>query len=228
MQMKSWTYACTVGILSLGTAAAPLTNSNIDVRTTEHRLSFNDLAFSNVTDFASTLLQFHGAIGDSGTFGVDGFAPGETISVTSGSGIAITGLTSANASGVAFYTATIVGATNLTVTQSWTNLPGLPGQGFTLTPNVIAGLNALEFRSGNSGFLRVGGVFHFLVTMPGNWSALGVGTGQSQLLGINPQFATASNFVFNATTNRTTFEAVSSSWQSRRQPEFHTARFASS
>jgi hypothetical protein len=212
MQIRSWTYACAVAVLSSGAAAATLTNSNIDVRTTEHRLSFSDLAFSGVSDFASTLLQFHGAIGDSGTFGVDGFAPGQTISVTPGSGIAITGLTPANASGVVFYTATIVGTTNLTITQSWTNLPGLPGQGFTLTPNVANGLNTLEFRSGNSGFLRVGGLFDFLVTMPGNWSVPGIGTGQSQLLGVNSQFAISNNFTFNATTNRTTFEAVSSSY----------------
>jgi hypothetical protein len=197
----------TVFIFScLNTGAATLTDNNINVRATTYDMSFADLTFSGAFNLRADRLSFSGAVGDSGTFGVVGFPPGFTISVDAGSGMAITNLLPANASGVIFYTATITGATDQTLVQSWNNRS-------TLTRGVTpGGLYFLEFFGRNSGFLRSGGTFDYAISIPGSWSTLGTSTGQVEFLGINSNFSITQNFVYDSVSGRTVFQAVNSAY----------------
>ena len=192
---------------SLGATGATLSDSNINRRTTLYVMNFSDLTFAGAFNQRSDALQFNGAVGDSGTFGVVGFPPGATISVVPDFGMTVSNIQPANSAGVVFYTTSIVGTSNLNVTQSWINTG-------TLTTGATAGgLRYLDFFARNSGFLRIGGTFDFNVTIPGNWSSIGTSTGQVQLLGVNPQFSVTQTFVYDTNTNRTTFQAINSNYQ---------------
>ena len=199
-----------VGLLTAASTfaatGATLSSSNIDTRTTLYEMVFADQTFAGAFNQRSDLLQFNGDIGDSGIFSVTGFAPGATISVLPGAGMAITDLQPANASGVIFYTATVVGTSDLTLTQSWVNRG-------TLTTGVTSGgLHYLDFFARNSGFLRTGGVFDFSVSIPGNWSTFGTSSGQVELLGVNSEFSITQSFIYDAVSNRTMFQAVDSNY----------------
>lgn len=193
-------------IAPMSLAAAALDTSNIDTRTTTNDLHFSDLTFSNASNNRSDLLNFHGTVGDSGTFGIVGFQPDRTISTASGAGIAVSNLQPANSAGTVFYTATIIGTTDLTLRQSWVNI-GTLTVGTTPT-----GLHYLDFFGRNAGFLRAGGVFDYSVSIPGNWSSFGTSTGQVDFLGINPDFKITKNFIYDPSIDRTFIEAVNTNY----------------
>jgi hypothetical protein len=191
---------------TLAAHGAALSENNIDLRTTHYDMVFDDLTFANAFNHRSDLLQFHGSVGDTGSFGVVGFSAGDTISVTPGAGMSVSNLQPANGSGVVVYTASIIGTTALDLTQSWINTG-------TLTHGVTAGgLNYLDFFSKNSGFLRTGGLFDFFVSIPGNWSTFGTSTGQVEFLGLNPHFTISQDFVYDAASDQTTFEAIDTNY----------------
>ena len=167
---------------SLGAHATPLTNANIDDRTTHYDMVFSGLSFAGAYDQRSDLLQFHGAVGDSGIFDVTGVPPVSTFLVQPGAGMSASNLQTANANGDVFYTATVVGTTDVNLTQLWVNSK-------QLTSGITAdGLYYLDFSAKNFGSLRTGGSFDFFVSIPGNWSTFGSALGQVQFLGINPEF----------------------------------------
>ena len=194
--------------LPVAALSATLTNDNIDTRTTTNVLSFSDLAFDNLDKVRTDVLQFQGAVGDSGTFNVTGaFNPGDTTSVVSGSGISISNVTAPGAFGFS-WTATVVGSANQTVTQSWS----MAQTTSVVTGVTGGGLNYLEFNGNNNGFLKTGGTFDYSVTLPGDWSTQGTATGDSQLLGLGAGFVVTKDFVFDPTSNTTTVEVLSTSY----------------
>ncbi|MET0384098.1 MAG: hypothetical protein ABW032_11810 [Burkholderiaceae bacterium] len=209
--MKSLRFLITGLSLSVAAAAAhsaALTNANIDLRETLYQMSFADLTFAGARNDRSDVLHFHGGVGDSGTFGITGFPPGFAgVSVEPASGMSVSGLQPADASGVVRYTAAIVGPSAQTLRQSWIN-NGLLTSGVT-----AGGLRFLEFNSKNIGFLRPGGEFDFTVTIPGDWSTFGTATGDVEFLGINPDFSITRNFIYDAASDTTTFAAVDSNYR---------------
>ena len=203
-----------LALSSIGTYAANLSNANIDSRLTRYHLSFSDLTFQDASYFVSTDLQFHGNVGDSATFQLVGFGQGKVINVNSGSGISITNLTAANASGFIFYTATIIGAANQTINQSWSvaSQPATQGQTFRLTRDTLNGFNTLELKAASSGFLKVGGPFDIGATIPGDWSSLGNATGQVQFVSKSATLTTTEGFTFSSGQNLTTYSAINSNY----------------
>jgi hypothetical protein len=57
---------------------------------------------------------------------------------------------------------------------------------------------------------QAGGVFDDSVTLPGNWLTHGPATGDSELLGLIPDFTVAQDFVFDPRSNTTTLEVLDS------------------
>lgn len=206
MRPLSRSFAALSLAVCMGAGAAPLNNNSIDVRTTTFDMSFADLTFAGAFNYRADQLTFRGTVGDSGTFGVNGLAPGSSISVIPGSGMNVTNLQPASASGVVFYTVSITGTTDLTITQSWITTRTI-NSGIT-----SAGQYYIDFFGRNSGFLRAGGIFDYSISIPGDWSSSGASSGQVQFLGINSDFSVAKNFVFDATTGRTTLEAINSDY----------------
>lgn len=189
--------------------AAPLTIANFDQRTTVRNISFSDLSFADATDLVSTRFDIHGGIGDTGTFGFTGLGPPTTgFSVTGGAGVSISGVVPPNAAGTALFTATVVGLSDQRINVLWLNQSGPPGQGFTLTHDTSSGFHTLVFSGGGGGFVRAGGQFVFSAMLPGNWSSLGTGVGQTEFLGISPDFTVTQNFSYQPATNTTVFEAI--------------------
>ena len=183
--------------------SASLTNSNIDSRTTTNLLSFSDLAFDHLAKERTDLLQFHGSVGDAGKFTIDGpFGPSVAVSVTPGSGMSISNEAFDPATGSVSYRAAVTGKSGLTVTQSW-----IVHTSSSMKTGVAGnGLHYLEFIGSNTGFLKAGGAFDYAVTLPGDWSTQGTATGDSELLGLNPEFTVTKDFVFDASTDTTTLE----------------------
>ena len=185
--------------------SASLTNSNIDARTTTNVLSFSDLSFDDLSKLRTDQLQFHGAVGDAGKFTIDGpFGAHVVVSVNPGQGMAVSNQAFDPATGSVSYRAAITGTANQTITQSWTVTTSS-----SLQKGITAdGLHYLEFVGNNDGFLKVGGTFDYLVTMPGDWSHEGTATGDSELVGLNSDFTVKKDFVFDAATDTTTLEVL--------------------
>ncbi len=189
--------------------SATLTNSNIDTRTTTNVLSFSDLAFDNLDKQRSDLLRFHGAVGDSGKFTIDGpFSPSDVVSLVPGSGMSVSGEALDPSSGSVSYRAAITGTTHLSITQSW-NLTKSSSMKTGVSGN---GLHTLEFIGNNEGFLKAGGVFDYSVTLPGDWSTPGTSTGDSELVGVNPEFTVVKDFVFDPVSDTTTLEVLDTNY----------------
>jgi len=200
--------ACVVGLPGVAMSAT-LTNSNIDTRTTTNLLSFSDLAFDDLDKLRTDVLRFHGAVGDAGKFTISGpFGPGVVVSLVPSSGMSVSGEARDPVTGAVSYQAAITGRTNLSITQSWnvttssSMMTGISGNG----------LHYLEFVGHNVGFLKTGGVFDYSVTLPGNWSTHGTATGDSELLGVNPEFTVAKDFVFDPTRNTTTLDVINTKY----------------
>lgn len=189
--------------------SASLTNSNIDTRTTTNVLSFSDLAFDNLSKERSDLLRFHGPVGAAGKFTIDGpFGPGVVVSVAPGSGMSVSGQSRDPSTGSISYEATVTGATDLSIDQSWTVRTSS-----SMTTGVSSnGLHYLEFTGDNHGFLKAGGVFDYSVTLPGNWSKQGTSTGDSELVAVNPEFTVTKDFVFDAASDTTTLEVLDTNY----------------
>ena len=202
MQLSSVVTAFALG-LPVVAMSASLTNSNIDSRTTTNLLSFSDLAFDHLEKQRTDQLQFHGSVGDAGKFTIDGpFGPSVAVSVTPGSGMRISNEAFDPATGSVSYRAAITGKSGLTVTQSW-----IVHTSSSMKTGVAGnGLHYLEFIGSNTGFLKAGGAFDYAVTLPGDWSTQGTATGDSELLGLNPEFTVTRDFVFDASTDTTTLE----------------------
>jgi len=189
--------------------SATLTNSNIDVRTTTNVLSFSDLAFDNLDKQRSDLLRFHGAVGAAGEFTIDAaFSPSVVVSVVPGSGMSVSNQAYDPASERISYRAAVTGTTNLTITQSW-NVRTSPSMTTGVSSN---GLHYLEFTGNNDGFLKSGGVFDYSVTLPGNWSTQGTSTGDSELVGLNPEFSVTQDFIFDPVNDTTTLEVLNTDY----------------
>jgi hypothetical protein len=193
-------------------AAAPLSNANIQQRTTTNAITFADLSFTGASAARSDRMDVIAGVGDSGVFTVTGFRPGFSIAVTSGAGIAITNLQPADAGGVVRYTTTVVGPLDQNFTQSWTIGASTTGSG-TLTLGVSpGGLHYLEFFGRNQGFLPQGGTFDYSVSMPGDWSQAGTATGQAQFLGVNPSFTVTDSFTYDPNTHTTTLRILNTNY----------------
>lgn len=193
--------AASVPVLAM---SASLTNANIDTRTTTNVLSFSDLSFDDLSKLRTDQLQFHGAVGDSGKFTIDGpFGAHVAVAVVPGSGMSVSGQARDPSTQSISYDAAIKGTSGLTITQSW-----VVTQSGSIQAGVANGLHTLEFVGNNVGFLKAGGVFDYSVTMPGDWSHNGMGTGDSELLGLNPGFTVTKDFVFDAATDTTTLEVL--------------------
>jgi hypothetical protein len=214
------TIAIVLAVGSVTARSAVLTAANIDSRDTLYALSFADSSFAGAFTARSDNLHFHGNVGDSGTFGIVGFTPGNTsVSFTPASGMAVSNVQPANAALTILYTASIVGASQQSLTQSWINVS-------TLTSGVTAGgLDFLDFNAANSGFLRSGGQFDFKVVIPGHWSTFGTSSGDVQFLGINPAFTIVQNFAYDAVAGSTTFEALDSSYALGATTDVHFVLF---
>lgn len=185
--------------------SASLTNANIDTRTTTNQLSFSDLAFDDLSKLRTDQLQFHGAVGDSGKFTIDGpFGAHVAVSVAPGSGMSVSNQARDPSTQSVSYRAAITGTSGLTITQSWV----VTQSGSMQTGVGANGLHYLEFTGTNVGFLKPGGVYDYSVTMPGDWSRSGTATGDSELLGLNPEFTITKDFVFDASTDTTTLEVL--------------------
>ena len=189
--------------------SATLTNSNIDMRTTTNVLSFSDLAFDHLDKQRSDLLRFHGSVGDAGKFTIDGpFSPSVVVTVAPGSGMSVSNQAFVPATDSISYRAAITGTTDLAITQSW-NVT----KSSSMTTGVSgSGLHYLEFTGNNDGFLKAGGVFDYSVTLPGNWSTPGTSTGDSQLIGLNPEFTVTKDFVFDPVSDTTTLEVLNTDY----------------
>jgi hypothetical protein len=206
MKVSSFAIAL-AGALPMAAMSASLTNSNIDTRTTTNVLSFSDLAFDNLDKQRTDVLQFHGSVGDAGKFTIDGpFGKNVAVSVTPGSGMKVTNEAFDPTTASISYQAAITGKTNQTITQSW-NVRTSSSMKTGVASN---GLHYLEFTGTNNGFLKAGGVFDYSVTLTGDWSTQGTATGDSQLLGLNPEFTIAKDFVFDAASDTTTLEVINS------------------
>ena len=210
MRLTRIVAACLVALPVLAMSAT-LDNSNIDTRTTTNVLTFSDLAFDNLDQQRADFLRFHGSIGDSGLFSYTGyFGPTVVVSVVPGSGMSVSNQARDPSTGHVSYTAAITGTTGLTIRQSWdmtTNSPMVKGVSSD-------GLATLEFIGANGGFLKTGGVFDYSVTLPGDWSAHGTDTGDSQILGLASGFTFTKDFVFDAATNTTTVEVLDTDYGS--------------
>ena len=202
MHLSRLAMASVLGLPAMAMSAS-LTNSNIDSRTTTNLLSFSDLAFDHLAKERTDLLQFHGSVGDAGKFTIDGpFGPSVAVSVTPGSGMSISNEAFDPATGSVSYRAAVTGKSGLTVTQSW-----IVHTSSSMKTGVAGnGLHYLEFIGSNTGFLKAGGAFDYAVTLPGDWSTQGTATGDSELLGLNPEFTVTRDFVFDASTDTTTLE----------------------
>lgn len=206
MQLSRIVTAFVLG-LPLVAMSAALTNSNIDSRTTTNVLSFSDLAFDNLDKQRTDLLQFHGSVGDAGKFTIDGpFGANVKVSVTPGSGMAVSKEAFDPATASISYQAAITGKSSQTITQSW-NVRTSSSMKTGIAGN---GLHYLEFIGTNNGFLKAGGVFDYSVTLSGDWSTQGTATGDSELLGLNPEFTIAKDFIFDAASDTTTLEVINS------------------
>jgi hypothetical protein len=204
---RSAIVSASLAVLGAAANSATLTDDNIDYRQTLYQIPFTNLSFAGAINVRWDELHFHGNVGDSGTFGIPGFAPGSSdVSIEPAAGMAVDDVQPANASGVVLYTATIVGSTDQSLKESW-----IDGAKVTtgLTPG---GLAFLEFDAADSGFLRAGGQFDFVVAFPGDWSHLGKTTGSAELLGVNPEFTIIQNFNYDSAANYTMFEAVDSNY----------------
>ena len=202
MHLSRLAMAFVLGLPAVAMSAS-LTNSNIDSRTTTNLLSFSDLAFDHLAKERTDLLQFHGSVGDAGKFTIDGpFGPSVAVSVTPGSGMSISNEAFDPTTGSVSYRAAVTGKSGLTVTQSW-----IVHTSSSMKTGVAGnGLHYLEFIGSNTGFLKAGGAFDYAVTLPGDWSTQGTATGDSELLGLNPEFTVTKDFVFDASTDTTTLE----------------------
>ena len=191
------------GALPMAAMSASLTNSNIDSRTTTNVLSFSDLAFDNLDKQRTDAMQFHGAVGDTGKFTIGGpFGKSVAVTVTPGSGMKVTNEAFDPATASISYQATVTGKSGLTITQSW-NVHTSASMTTGIAGN---GLHYLEFAGNNDGFLKAGGAFDYSVSLPGDWSKQGTATGDSELLGLNPEFTVTKDFIFDAATDTTTLE----------------------
>lgn len=183
--------------------SAALTNNNIDTRTTTNVFSFSDLAFDNLDKQRTDVLKFHGSVGSVGTFTITGpFDPSDAVVLTPGSGMSVSGEHFNPADGSVSYGAAITGTSHLSITQSWN---------VTRSASMKTGINAnglqyFEYTGNNVGFLRAGGVFDYSVTLPGDWSTPGTSTGDSELLGLNPEFKVTKDFVFDPVSDTTTLD----------------------
>lgn len=63
-----------------------------------------------------------------------------------------------------------------------------------------------------SGALQTTTAFELAIAISGNWSSLGAGANQTELLQIKPGYTIVNNFVYNPTSNQTLFRAVSNNW----------------
>ena len=195
--------------LPLASMAATLTNANIDTRTTTNELSFSDLAFDHLDKERTDTLRFHGAVGDAGKFTIAGpFGSHVAVAVVPGQGMAVSNEAFDPASGSVSYRAAITGTHNLSITQSW-NVSNSASMQRGVSSD---GLHTLEFIGNNDGFLKAGGVFDYAVTLPGNWSTRGTATGDSELLGVNPEFTVAQDFVYDRASNTTTLEVLDTNY----------------
>ena len=202
-----------LGALVLGLPAvsmsATLTNANIDTRTTTNQLSFSDLAFDHLDKERTDTLRFHGAVGDAGKFTIDGpFGPHVAVSVVPGKGMGVSNEAFDPATGSVSYRAAITGTNNLSITQSW----NVTQSSSMKTGISSGGLHTLEFIGNNDGFLKAGGVFDYSVTLPGNWSTQGTATGDSELVGVNPEFTVTRDFVYDRASNTTTLEVLDTNY----------------
>jgi hypothetical protein len=202
MELSRIVAAFVLGLPAVAMSAS-LTNSNIDTRTTTNVLSFSDLAFDHLDKQRTDVLKFHGAVGSAGTFTIAGpFDPSVAVVLTPGSGMSISGETFHPADGSVSYQAAITGNSHLSVTQSW-NVSKSSSMKTGISAN---GLHYLEFIGSNFGFLKAGGVFDYAVTLPGDWSTAGTSTGDSELLGLNPEFKITKDFVFDPVSDTTTLD----------------------
>ena len=210
MRLSRIVAACCLGLPALAMSAA-LTNSNIDTRTTTNVITFSDLAFDNLDKLRTDALQFHGSVGATGQFTIAGpFDPNDVVSVVPGSGMSISNQARIPSTGSISYTASITGKSGLTITQSW-NVTTSSSMKKGVSSD---GLSTFEFIGNNVGFLKPSGVFDYSVTLPGNWSAHGTATGDSQLLGLNSGFTVKKNFVFDALTDTTTLDVLDTNYAS--------------
>lgn len=208
MRLSRIVAACSLGLPVLAMSGA-LNNGNIDTRTTTNVLTFSDLAFDDLDKQRTDLMQFHGSVGDTGSYTIGGpFGPGVVVSVDPGSGMRVSNPSRDPSTGSVSYTAAITGTTGLTISQSWN---------VTTSASMVKGvssdgLSTLEFIGDNEGFLKTGGIFDYSVTMPGDWSTQGTATGDSQLLALNSGFTVTKDFVFDASTDTTTLEVLDANY----------------
>ena len=97
----------------------------------------------------------------------------------------------------------------MTSTTSFSTCLLAGGLAGTAVDTLFFPIDTLKTRAqSQAGFLKAGGVFDYSVTLPGNWSTQGTATGDSQLLGVNPQFTVTRDFVFDPRSNTTTLEVL--------------------
>jgi hypothetical protein len=83
-------------------------------------------------------------------------------------------------------------------------------------------LFALEFMGGGSQTnLGIGQPFEVAVHIPGDWSSLGTGTGQTQFLGIDPAWTITSFFVYDPGLDMTVFSAINQDYVNSTSANVH-------
>jgi len=182
-----------------------ITNESLPTRENYRVITFNDLSFAGATDAETSTSTVSGNIGDSGNFANSAPAGVYGYSMTSGSGIQLSGVTTPSAGNgwVGLFTATVVGSSNQSFTFNDTR---------ALTSSVVGGFNTLIFGCCGAGFVQTGGVYTLDVAINGDWSSQGSGVGQSQILGLNSAWSITTDLVYNSGTNQTLFEAVDSTY----------------
>src|SRR5579862_8148257 len=85
------------------------------------------------------------------------------------------------------------------------NTPG--GAGAFYGDYVLGGQHVFEVNASSPGFVDDGGTYLWGLTMPGDWSAVGTGIGDHELLGLNAAWTIESDFVYDPIHNQTYFSA---------------------
>lgn len=92
------------------------------------------------------------------------------------------------------------------------DFPGSPGGSTLLTLGNSGGLPTLTFAGGGGGLLVNKVPFTIDITLPGDWSQAGTGTGDHKYLFAGQGFSLTSNFVYDSMTDTTLVEAYNPSY----------------
>lgn len=190
----------------------------IGSRDSTQNVSFSDnAAFSDAVLSGMSVFAISGNTGDTYNFGYTEphGATGFSAAVSPGFSVSPPVLTSATPNDTQSFTVTALNTPSsgtLTVNGELRVNVAPSGAIETLSTGTYGGYNYLDEFYNPAGTQTIGQPFTFTVDIVGNYSGVGVGSGEHRLISLNPAWTIGQNFVFNGTD--TVFSASISNYQS--------------